>query len=344
MKPPPPPLQPDRSSVLRIVSARHVAEYVHLLAHFDLGKEPANVFNPHYVQRARARRAGPTVPPAMMSPTRHYGAFHRAYRAATGRATLPLLPIAAETPAGFVAIAEGLLNDTAPPDLPSGTRRALAPLSDAAGKKLVRVLMGLMEGEAREFFDAHWLSGVTVLGDDASGMDSYLGEHLVPLISPIFAGVPQHLALFPAEAIGARCWSLQPDVGVHHVAVSPVLKTAYYQVLLALMKARTDRLLRPFIPEPLKARPDDPIAQQMRTDAAMTALYHFMQRFRGERVDELRAWILRQFENTQRLPTAALEALQPMALVPEEARPAVQAMLSSIPLVAPAPGTRGGLV
>ncbi|MBT9556375.1 MAG: hypothetical protein IV100_10115 [Myxococcales bacterium] len=188
------------------------------------------------------------------------------------------MPIAAETPAGFVAIAEGLLNDTAPPDLPSGTRRALAPLSDAAGKKLVRVLMGLMEGEAREFFDAHWLSGVTVLGDDASGMDSYLGEHLVPLISPIFAGVPQHLALFPAEAIGARCWSLQPDVGVHHVAVSPVLKTAYYQVLLALTKTRTDRLLRPFIPEPLKARPNDPIAQQMRIDAAMTALFHFISR------------------------------------------------------------------
>lgn len=316
------------ASTIEVVRTSHVVAHYHLLAHFDLGREPASVFNPVYVGRAAARRPRTAAPLS-----KQYGRFHSAYRSATGRQVVGALPLAAKSAAEYAQILDSLEAGEAPSSIPMPLRRFLAPLADASGRRLIRLLRELVADEGAAFWDAVWLSGVSVCGDEGQGLDSYLREHVLPFASRLYGDLPQSVIVFPAEAVGARWWSLVPDVGEHRVVVSPVLRTAFFQVLLALIKVRTDRLIRPFLPEDARLRPDHPLGMQMRSDAAMTVAHHLIQRYRPDRIAEFRAWALRQFENTQRLPSAAIEALQPMALIPEDAIPAITALLS---------GTGGG--
>ena len=314
-----PPSRPG--SRLTVATVEHISAHYHLLAHFDLGRDPVNAFNAFYVGRVQARR-GKASPP----PTRHFGRFHTAFRASAGRVALTTLPLCATTAPDYLAILDSLEQGAPPADLTPGLRRALSPLADDRGRVLVRLLRELLIDEGSAFWTAHWLSGASLSGDEATGMESYLNEHLVPLVRSLYGALPQVIRVFPSEAVGARSWSLVPDVGEHRVVVAPVLKTAYFQVLLALVRNRTDRLIRPFLPEDLK-RPEHVLGLQMRNDAALTVVHHLLSRQRSERMHEFRAWALRQFENTQRLPAAALEALQPMALVPPEAHAAIEALL-----------------
>ncbi len=307
---------------LEIATPAHVAAHYHLLAHYDLGREPANAHNPVYLQRVDARRDK-----AAWSASRQLGRLHAVYRAAAGRHVLGVLPLAADDPAAWERLLASLVHGEADASHPALLRRVLAPLADRPGRALVALWGELLAAEAAAFWEAHWLAGAPLLGDDASGMESYLRLHLVPLLAAFFGGVPQRVRLFPVEAVGVRSFSLQRDVGEHRIAVSPVLKTAFFQVLVALVRVRTDRLIRPFLPPDIRQRPEHPLNQQMRLDAALTVAHHHLQRHRPERLPELRAWALRQFETSPRQPQAALEALAPMALIPEDARPAVQALL-----------------
>ncbi len=307
---------------LEVAPTAHAAAHYHLLAHFDLGREPANAFNPVYVQRVEARRDK-----GAKSASRQLGRLHSVYRAAAGRHVLGMLPLAADDAAAWDRLLDSLYTGEANANDPPLLRRALAPLAERGGRELLALWRELLAAEARAFWDAHWLSGVSLSGDDGSGLQSYLQLHLVPLLTAFFGGVPQRVRLVPTEALGARPFSLVRDVGEHRIAVSPVLKTAFFQVLLAMVKVRTDRMIRPFLPAEIRQRPEHPMNQQMRVDAAITVAHHHLQRHRPERLPELRAWALRQFETTQRQPQAALEALAPMALIPQEAHGAVQALL-----------------
>lgn len=307
---------------LDVAVPAHAAAHYHLLALFDLGREPSNAYNPTYAQRVEARRDK-----AAWNAARQLGRLHAVYRAAPGRHVLGVLPLAADDAASWERVCASLMSGEPDPEHPPLLRRALAPLADRQGRALLTLWRELLASEAAAFWEAHWLSGASLSGDDPAGMASYLGEHLVPLIAAFFGGVPQRVRLVPTEAIGARTYSLQRDLGEHRIAVSPVLKTAFYQVLIALVRARTDRLIRPFLPEDIRQRTEHPLNQQMRVDAALTVAHHHLQRHRPERLPELRAWALRQFENTPRQPQAAVEALGPMALIPAEAHPAVMALL-----------------
>jgi len=306
-------------STVTVVSAAHVRAYYHVLAHFDLGADPAGCLNAAWTRAADSLR-----PPSRMSPARSFGHFHARYRKAGGRAALGLLPIVARDETLCESALKSLIDlEGPPPQITPLARRAIAPLADGAGSKLVELLTSVIATERNTYLDAYFRANPPI----GAGMESYLSDRVLKLVTVLFGSAPQQIVVFPAEALSTRSFSVNPTSGTHHIAVSPVLHNAFYQVLFALVQHRTNRIMRHHIPAELKANPASPITRQMRFDAAMTATFHLLLRRRSAEVEPFKVWARDQFRLSARSPDAAIEALHAMVLLPDEAVPDIRTLL-----------------
>jgi len=220
------------------------------------------------------------------------------------------------------------MNDNAPAShLTSWAKRAIAPLATAPGSRLVRTLAKTLESEMTWCLGALEQQGQTVFGDDGAGLRSYLENELLPLAYHMFGDAPQSIIVYPAEAVGRRSWSTLVDRTEHRIVTAPNLKTSYLQAFVGLCRHRTDRLIRPFLPAHVRDDSNHPLNRQMRHDAALTVGFHILQHHRPMHLETYVEWAIRQFADTSRRAEAAVAALRPMELIPEDARDAVRRLI-----------------
>lgn len=310
-------------SGIDVRSAAHVRAWYHLLAHFDLGADPMSCVNPAWVRLTAEQRPSSTV-----TPGRAFGRFHACYRKAAGRRALFALGTAFADEALFTKAANALAaSKPAPSDVPPQVKRVVAPLADVAGAKLLGLTLELVAAERKGFLDA-WFQR---LAAPAPGLGSFLNARLAPLVPVLYGDADQRLVVFPVEALATRSYHVTPARGIHHVALPATLHNAFFHALYAMVRNRTDRLIRPFIPDAIRAAPDHPMNEQIRADCALTTSYHLLMRRAPDEAAPFRSWARVQFSFGQRQPQAAVEALHPMTLLPSEAVAAVRALLGDAP-------------
>ena len=311
---------PERSTI-EVTYAAHVAAFYHVLTYFDLAGDPWNTHHAAYAKSCDAARAE-----GVPSPARSLGAFHARYRAAKGRSALHMLPLVCRgSTAMDEAVAALVAGAAAPAYLSPLSKRAMAPLADAAGVALVTLTMELVASERAAL--------ATRLGSPPSdGLGPHLDQNLLPLL-PIVCSEAQTITVFPCEALVGRARSLLISQRQLHVAVAsaPSLRHAFFHVLLEVVRHRTDRILRPFLPDAARTSPDHPRGVQMRQDAALTAVYHLFVRKRSDLVEPFSQWALTQVRDSARQPKAVVAALFPWVLVPDEAQPAIRALIGEPP-------------
>ncbi len=304
---------------VEVVTAMHVRAVYHVLAYFDLGRDATNCLHPTYTRAMDQLR-----PRSSDSPAWSFGRFHARYRKAGGAGVLGILPPAFRDEARFLEVARSLATTGGAPEfVPPLLRRAIAPLADPAGSKLVQLLLDVVDAEKTAFLDNHFRS----TAPPGAGMQSFLTERVSPLVDVLYGDIPQTIVVFVAEALPNTSFAVSPARGVHHIALPPPLHQALFHVLFALVKQRSDRVIRHHIPAELKADRTNPIAAQMRLDAAMTTTFHLLLRKRPAEIPLFREWAFDQFRTGTRSPDAAVEALHPMILLPEDAVPAIRTLL-----------------
>ena len=308
---------------LTVSIAPHVQRHYHVLACLDVGTDPASVFNPAY--RDRVLQLRPSDAPR---PDSELGRFHRHFRQCASRFVLPFLPLVSTSVMEHQDVIDSVSQRRSPAQhLSTWSRRIIGPLATDAGARLVATLARIQSSEIEVCLRALEQSGTSVFGDTGAGLSSYLNEELLPLCATLFGNTAQTITIFPSEAVGRRSWSVLTDRTCHRIVVAPNLRTAYLQALVGLCRHRTDRLIRPFLPVHLKQDRNHPLNRQIRLDAAYTVAYHILQRYRSAHLDMFIEWVSRQFEDTSRRSDAAVAALRPMELIPEDARAAVEHLI-----------------
>ncbi len=303
---------------IRIQSPAHVRAWYHVLAHFDLGDDPMNCVNASWIKRALPYRRG-------AEPLgRAFGRFHAAYRKTPGRHALAPLATALPDESVYDAALDSLAANGPPPaGVTPLVRRLLARLADDAGARLVGLMRDLVRAERDAFIDT-WFRSLAAPG---AGLDSFLRQRLAPLVPVLYAEADQTLIVLPVEALDRRAYHVTPARGVHHVALPATLHDAFFHALYGMVRHRTDRLIRPYVPASVKADPSHPMNVQVRVDCGLTTTFHLLLRKMPEEAEPFRTWARDQFAFGLRQPEAAVEALHPMNLLPEEAIPAVRTLL-----------------
>lgn len=315
----------SQTSTIRVVLRDHVRAHYHVLSHFDLGRDPVNCACPTYTELIAASR-----PSRVTSPARALGVFHRHFRSASGRHVLAVLPLAVDDDEEYRALLDSLATQAPPPaTLPPLIKRAIAPLADKAGARLVRTLRDLLAAERRGYLDSYYRRQDTIGEAQANALGNYLSERIVPLLPVLYGDAPQTVTVYLSEPLIGRSRAIVPARRKHHIATSdgPHWRDMLFQVLLAVVQHRTNRLIKHYLPENVAANPTGLVAHLMRFDAAMTTTYHLLLRRSGDLAEDFKDWASGQFKNTGRPPLAAVEALHPMVLLPEEAITAVRALL-----------------
>lgn len=305
---------------ITVVNAPHVRAFYHVLAYFDLGRAPLGHHNPGYTKAIDSHRR----PATAESPARRFGRWHARYRASAGHAALPLLPVAFIKEERYQKVVQSLAGQKPPPpDVPPLVKRAIAPLADRGGARLVAATHDIIDAERRSFLDSVYRAQPAAL----DGVGNYLTERLPELCEVLFGAATQHVVVLPVEALATRSWALATAQGKHHIAVPAKLKDCFFHVLTALVRQRTSRMIRHYIPDVVRKDKAHPMNAQFRMDAALTTTYQLLLRKRPSDIEAFSDWALGQFRFTARRPQAAVEALKPMALLPEDAIPAVRALL-----------------
>jgi hypothetical protein len=241
---------------------------------------------------------------------------------------LPFVPLVSASVEEHQAVIESLVHQQAPAaHLSVWSKRALAPLANKHGARLIGTLCEIQKSELNWCLAELEQQGKSVFGDEPSGLESYLTQELLPLSDKLFGKTPQRITVCPAEPVGWRSWSVLVERTQHRIVTAPSLKTAYLQAFVGLCRHRTDRLIRPFLPEHIRSDLNHPLNRQMRQDAAFTVAFHILQRHRSDHLDTYTEWVTRQFADTSRLPEAAVASLRPMELIPADARAAVEHLI-----------------
>lgn len=308
-------------SEIQVLRRPHIAAWYHLLSGFDLNGDPGNCFNQVYHNALDKQRPASSAPIAGS-----FGEFHGLYRSVPGRATIHYLPLISQDHKYAMNVLEGLSRMEDPPtDLPPLTRRALAPISNASGAALLQWLMTRIENERQLFWNAHFGRRELGLNTLIAEFSGYLAKHLTPLVNALYGALPQNVVVFVAESLSRRARSLQTDPHQHHVVLMPQgrFEHSMFQVLLALMRQKSDRVIRHHFPEGIQDSDDDPAARQMRFDAAMTGVHQLLLRYGPQHTVSFKDWALLEYQNTPRHPAAAVAGLDDLMLIPEDAVPAI---------------------
>lgn len=302
-----------------VTSPPHVRAHFHLLAHFDLRGDPAGCYNPGYVRAISAAR-----PASTPSPLQDFGRFHSCFRRARVQDALPLLPVPFESETAYHAVLDSLMGRADPPrDLHSGVRRLLGELANPAGRALVELFNGLVMRERQAFLNGHYRRSTP----PGEGVASYLKRRLLPLVDALFGGAAQHVQVFLCEPLVTHAFAFSPEVGRHHIAAPAPPRLAFMHALLALVRKKTDPLVRKNLPVGFPTSPRDGRNRQLRIDVAITTTYHLLMRHAKDELTAFAEFAGIQFRRSGHLPAAAIEALHPMALIPPSAIPAIRQLL-----------------
>ena len=314
-------LRARMSISIEVISAPHVRAHYHTLAYLELPGS-AGCHNPGYV-----RQMAPHRPASVAPPTRDFGRLHSRFRKADGAEAIGYLPVPFRDPTVYSAVIQGLIGGAPPPtELTPLCKRAIAPLADAAGAPLVSIIEEAVERERTGWLDAFYRRETTGIYR-SQGLDSYLAERLGPLLDPVYGETMPRLVVMPCEALSSRSFAVVASTGVHHLAVPAALRPAYFHALVALVKHRTDRLIRHYIPVEIKGQRDHPMHRQMRMDAAFTTAFHLLMRRRTADTEPFQEWAKTQYAHTARQPNAAVEALHSMKLIPATAVEAMRRLV-----------------
>ena len=313
---------PLRMSIsIEVISAPHVRAHYHTLAYLELPGS-AGCYNPGYV-----RQMAPHRPDSVAPPTRDFGRLHSRFRKADGADAVGYLPLPFRDEAVHSAVIQGLIDGAPPPPgLTPLAKRAIAPLADTAGARLVSMIEEVVGRERTGWLDAFYRRETRGMYR-AQGLGSYLSERLGPLLEPVYGEIMPRLVVMPCEALMSRSFSIVASTGVHHLAAPVALKPAYFHALVALVKHRTDRLIRHYLPVEIKGQRDHPMHRQMRMDAAFTTVFQLLMRRRTADEEPFKEWATTQYAQTARQPRAAVEALHSMKLIPATAVEAMQRLV-----------------
>ncbi|HIA03030.1 MAG TPA: hypothetical protein EYN66_14175 [Myxococcales bacterium] len=310
-----------REKRIRVIRQPYVAAWYHLLSAFNLSTDPKNCFNPNYHDRLNKIR-----PESTEALSRYFGDFHALYRSANGRRVIHWLPLISENKGYTHSLLTGLSELEAPPaDLPALSRRAVAPIADSDGAALLQWITRCIAEERACFWDLHFADREAALNTLSGEFAGYLSKHMPRLVNALYGDISQEIVVFVAEALGRKSRSVQPDQRVHHVALMPQgqFEQSMFHILLALIRRKSDKVIRHHFPEGVQNTDDDPAAEQMRFDAAMTATHQLLLRHGQEHIAAFKEWAQLEYQNTPRHPVAAVAALDDLMLIPDDAGEAI---------------------